>query len=287
MWATNLFTSIKASEHSILDRRVKPVWYKFVFLGMLKVVIIGTGNVAFHLFKAFQTTDKVSVVQVVGRNKNALSSFEGEIVFETDLKKVKSADFYLLAVSDTAVSEVAQQLKDKTGIMAHTSGSVSIEALKGSDSYGVFYPLQTFTKECAVDFSVIPICIEANTGTALDRLGKLAAILSDFVYPISSEQRRQLHLSAVFVNNFPNHLFNIAATICRDHDLSFDLLKPLIGETANKIRFLDPRTAQTGPARRNDIQTMQRHLDELKHPLHKKIYQLLSESIRQAHEEKL
>ncbi|UJH67109.1 Rossmann-like and DUF2520 domain-containing protein [Allomuricauda sp. SCSIO 65647] len=266
---------------------MKPVWYKFVFLGMLKVVIIGTGNVAFHLFKAFQTTDKVSVVQVVGRDKNVLSTFEDEAIIETDLKKVKQADFYLLAVSDTAIFEVAQQLRNKKGIVAHTAGSVSIDALNDHLSYGVFYPLQTFSKERPVDFSVIPICVEANTRTALARLEKLADTLSDSVYQISSKQRRQLHLSAVFVNNFPNHLFTIAATICRDHDVSFDLLKPLIGETANKIRFLDPQTAQTGPARRNDIETMQRHLDELKHPLHKKIYQLLSESIRQAHEEKL
>ena len=168
----------------------------------------------------------------------------------------------------------------------HTSGSVAINELQ-TKRKGVFYPLQTFSKDVAVDFSNIPVCIEANNAADLKTLNGLASQLTNSVHEISSEQRIKLHLAAVFINNFSNHLYQIAHQICKDDAISFELLKPLIQETANKIRILNPEEAQTGPAMRNDILTMQRHLSDLKDPIHKKLYQMLSESIKQAHEKKL
>lgn len=254
---------------------------------MTKVVIIGSGNVAFHLFQAFKQSESATVVQVVARNMDALAQFVPEVDLETDFSKIKNGDVHLLAVSDTAIAELVPHLKRTKGVVAHTSGSVAMNVLSELKSYGVFYPLQTFSKEKTMDFSEIPICIEGNDPTTVSALKKLAESLSGKVYPISSEQRRTLHLAAVFANNFTNHMFALSAEICKTNDLSFDLLKPLIGETADKIRFLPPDKAQTGPAKRNEIETMQRHIEDLTDPLHKKIYQLLSESIRQTHEKKL
>ncbi|AKA36160.1 Rossmann-like and DUF2520 domain-containing protein [Flagellimonas lutaonensis] len=254
---------------------------------MLSVIIIGSGNVAFHLFQAFNCVKHTEVVQVVARNKVALDQFAPETDRATDFGTIKNADVYLLAVSDSAIRELIPYLKTKQGVVAHTSGSVPMTVLSETESYGVFYPLQTFSKEKPVNLSEVPICIEGNNATTLSVLGKLAQSLSGNVHEITSEQRRKLHLAAVFANNFANHLFAISAAICEASHVPFDLLRPLIGETADKVRLLPPEEAQTGPATRNDIETMQRHLDELADPLHKKIYQLLSQSIRQVHEKKL
>ena len=254
---------------------------------MLSVTIIGSGNVAFHLFQAFKHSKQAKVIQVVARNRHSLDLFAAETEVETNFSNIKDADVYLLAVSDAAISELASYFKTKKGVVAHTSGSVSMNALSETGSYGVFYPLQTFSKDKAVDFKTVPICIEGNDEETISVLKKLAKSISGNFHEISSEKRRTLHLAAVFANNFANHLFAISAEICEANNVPFDLLRPLIGETANKIRLLPPKKAQTGPARRNDIDTMQGHLDQLSDPLHKKIYQLLSESIRLAHEKEL
>lgn len=253
---------------------------------MLSVVILGTGNLAKHLFDAFSTKKNVQIIQVFGRNSNVLTYFESKVSVTKSLDELLEADVYLMAVTDDAISNLSKQIKPKKGILAHTSGTVSLDAILNTNR-GVFYPLQTFTKDKSVDFKSIPICLEANNTKNLEILGQLAASLSNAVYEITSQNRKKLHLAAVFVNNFSNHMYQIGSDICAENELSFDLLKPLIVETAEKIRFLGPKSAQTGPAVRNDIKTMQRHLDELKDPIHKKIYQLMSESIKQNHEKEL
>jgi predicted short-subunit dehydrogenase-like oxidoreductase (DUF2520 family) len=253
---------------------------------MLSLVILGTGNVASHLFTAIKKNSHLEIKQVYGRSSKSLLPFEKDVKTSNNNKKIVDADLYLIAVSDDSVPEVATFLKHKKGLVVHTSGSSSINVLP-SERKGVFYPVQTFSKDRAIDFSVVPICLEANSDNDLKLLRTLAQTLSDSVFTINSEQRKKLHLAAVFINNFTNHFYQIGEKICADEAIPFDILKPLISETSQKISDMSASQAQTGPAKRNDIETMQAHLDMLKNPLHKKLYQLLSESIRISHEEKL
>ncbi|NKI32082.1 Rossmann-like and DUF2520 domain-containing protein [Croceivirga thetidis] len=249
---------------------------------MPTVVLIGTGNVAHHLFRAL----KENIIQVFGRNEQALREFSESTSTTSSIDELVAADLYLLAVSDDAIKEVSRQFSHVKGLLAHTSGSVPISQLS-SERKAVFYPLQTFTFGRDLNFSTIPICLEATNKEDYGILEELANSISKSVYRINTEQRKKLHLAAVFANNFSNHIFQIAMEICEQENVDFDLLKPLIIETINKIEHLNPIDAQTGPAKRNDIQTMQAHLEGLQDPMHKKIYQMLSKSIRKSHEEKL
>ncbi|MCR9228083.1 MAG: DUF2520 domain-containing protein [Flavobacteriaceae bacterium] len=253
---------------------------------MLKIVIFGTGNLAKHLYTAFLKADGVDVAQVVGRNREELQQFAEHTKISADFDAIADADVYVIAVKDGAIAEVSKYLSNKQGIVAHTSGAIALNVIQPKKR-GVFYPLQTFTKGKEVDFSTIPICIEAHDKSSLETLGNLAASISQYVHQIDSKERKKLHLAAVFVNNFTNYLYGIGEELCLDEGLSFNLLKPLILETANKIQTLSPHEAQTGPARRNDIKSMEGHLGLLKKKEHITLYKLLSQAIKQAHEKEL
>ncbi|MRH99266.1 DUF2520 domain-containing protein [Kriegella sp. EG-1] len=239
---------------------------------MIKVAIIGGGNVAYHLSKAFQTNEKVET-----------SVFNGR----TDLSKlIKNIDVCIIAVSDSAVIKVAKKLLNIDVLVAHTSGSVSINELPNKRK-AVFYPLQTFSKEKKIDFTKIPLCIETETKADFNTLNVLASSISNTVLKISSEQRKALHAAAVFANNFSNHMYYIAEDICKNNELPFDLLKPLIHETADKINTVSPFDAQTGPAKRKDLKTIQEHEKFLKDSSHKLIYKQLTQSILNTYGQKL
>ena len=253
---------------------------------MLKIVILGTGNLAKHLYTAFIKANAVDIVQVVGRNQKELEQFSMHSTLSNDFAFIADADVYLIAVKDDAITEVSQHLLKKKGIVAHTSGALGLKAIQ-PENKGVFYPLQTFTKGKTIDFSSIPICIEADEKESLETLRTLANSISENVHHIDSEQRKKLHLAAVFVNNFTNYLFSIGEELCLEEGLSFDLLKPLISETADKIQAMSPKEAQTGPARRNDTKSMDSHLKLLNKKEHIALYKLLSQAIKQAHEEEL
>ncbi|WP_108424671.1 Rossmann-like and DUF2520 domain-containing protein [Flagellimonas amoyensis] len=253
---------------------------------MLSVVILGTGNLAMHLFRAFSATTGAQVVQVVGRNPESLRSFSTQVATTTDPTSIKDADVYIIAVKDDAIAEVSRQLNEKNGVVVHTSGAVAMDALT-PENRGVFYPLQTFTKGKDIDFGKVPICIEAKEEQSLALLKSLALTLSQNVHEVNSEQRKKLHLAAVFVNNFTNHLYGIGEELCEKEGLSFDLLKPLILETAEKIQSMSPKEAQTGPARRSDQKSMQDHLKLLNNDKHIALYNLMSEAIKQVYEKEL
>lgn len=187
---------------------------------------------------------------------------------------------YILAISDNAIALVSSQLPFENRLVVHTAGSVSMELLDKKNKRGVFYPLQTFSKKRMVDFSEITICIETEHDSDFKLLEKSAHILSDKVQKISEVQRKALHVSAVFVNNFVNHLYQIGHEICLENKLSFDILKPLILETANKVMTLSPKEAQTGPAIRNDTKTIERHLHFLTDDNQNTIYKTLTQSIQ-------
>lgn len=248
------------------------------------IVIIGAGNLATQLGLALLEKN-ISIVQVYSRNVKSAKSLAEKLKadFTTELSKIKTdADLYIIAVKDSAIQEILENLALKSDqTIVHTAGSVPMKVLEGfSQNYGVFYPLQTFSKDRKVDFSDIPICIEASHPSVMVKLQNLAERLSGTVRQINSEERKTLHMAAVFVNNFVNHFYAIGADLLNDKKLSFDLLKPLIRETASKIENLHPLAAQTGPARRNDQNVIQAHLKLLKDkPDYWKIYSFVSESI--------
>ena len=222
----------------------------------LSIVVMGSGNVATHLSEALLNAG-FSVLQLWKR---------GEVL--------RDADVYFIAVSDDAIEEVSQLIPDGK-LFAHTSGSV--ELARG----GVFYPLQTFTKNLEVDWATIPIFVENPVGAglapALDGIAEnadngrpqgsplhdIAKKISNNVQMTTPEKRRQLHLSAVFACNFTNHLWTVSERLLAEKNLSFDLLKPLIYQTVRKIEGHSPRDVQTGPAVRGDLKTIARHRELL------------------------
>jgi len=243
---------------------------------MIKIVIIGSGNVAQHLISAFSESDQTEIVQVFSRSKFQ----SGNIPVVHHLDALAAADLYIISVSDDAIAEVSAKLPFENRLIAHTSGSVSIEALDAKNRKAVFYPLQTFSKNKATDFKVIPICIETELESDFDLVEKTAKSISEKVFSISSEQRKSIHVSAVFVNNFVNHLYKIANDICNEHGVPFEILQPLIRETSEKIMTLSPDDAQTGPAKRNDIQTIGAQLEFLSDENQRNIYKILTQSIQ-------
>jgi predicted short-subunit dehydrogenase-like oxidoreductase (DUF2520 family) len=244
---------------------------------MIRVVLIGGGNLASHLCKAFLLNANISLVQMYNRTLSHIEHMEGVVPLTDSLEKLLKADIYLIATSDIAIERISKSTTHLEGLIVHTSGASELELLKNKRS-GVFYPLQSFSKEVSVDFKKVPICIETNNTSDYSLLYKLATYLSEKVYAMSSDQRKKLHIAAVFVNNFVNHMYHIGEDICKEHAIPFEVLYPLIEETAGKITSVPPKIAQTGPAVRNDKKTVDLHQSFLKSN-QKEIYKLLSNSI--------
>jgi len=246
---------------------------------MIKIVLLGAGNVAFHLFTAFEKITDCKVIQVYNRSEESLNDFPSTISKTTLLSEIKSADIYIIAIADDKIASFSETLPFKNKLVVHTSGSIAMKTLSAKNNIGVFYPLQSFTKNKEVDFSEIPICVEASSEKDLQLLKILAKSISNVVYELNSEAREKLHLSAVIVNNFVNYLYKVGSDLLANESLSFNLLKPLIKETANKIESLTPFEAQTGPAKRNDTKTIEKHLHLLTNSPHKKLYAEMTEAI--------
>jgi predicted short-subunit dehydrogenase-like oxidoreductase (DUF2520 family) len=254
---------------------------------MINTVVLGGGNVASHLYKALKKAEGVTVTQWYNRTITILNDYANETDITDDLTKLKSADIYIIAVSDDVVAKLSAKLLIENKLVVHTSGSVGIHDLDNKNSRGVFYPLQTFSKDAEIDFSEIPICIEIERKADLPILKELATAIGSKFYKVNSEQRGALHLAAVFVNNFTNQLYRVGHEITEAENVDFDILKPLIKETAKKVETVSPFMAQTGPAKRNDTKTIQKHLHALDKEIHKEIYKLMTTSIKQTHGKKL
>ncbi|CAM1365565.1 conserved hypothetical protein [Tenacibaculum litopenaei] len=248
-----------------------------IFAYMIRIAIIGGGNIAHHLIRAFLPVPQVEIVELYARKPEQLSEFN-TLPIAHSLNEMKAVDVAIVAVSDDAISIVSQQLNNAR-LVVHTSGSADLQSLENSQRKGVFYLLQSFSKAKEVDFSDVPFCLEAPNPDDFALLKTLAECIGSKIYAINSEQRRYLHVAAVFVNNFTNHLYKIGYDICNRYAVPFEVLHPLIGETAAKIQNLAPESAQTGPAKRNDEKTIQKHLNLLTQE-QQEIYQLLTDSIR-------
>lgn len=244
---------------------------------MIKVVLLGSGNVAIHLAEALANEKNIDFIQRFSRSHNNDDFFDKTIPIINNTNELKSADIYIIAISDDAISAFSKQLH-LNGLVVHTSGSISLNDLQCNANKGVLYPLQTFSKKQKINFKNIPIAFETEIESDLTLLETLAKTLSNHTYNIGSQKRKKLHVAAVFANNFTNHMYKIASDICKEHDISFDILKPLIQETANKLLTLSPKEAQTGPAKRNDKKVIENHLLQL-NKNQKEIYNLVTNSI--------
>jgi len=253
----------------------------------MKIVLIGAGNVGTHLGKKL-TEIGYSPIQVFSRKEAKAKRLAAVLNsdFCTNLKKINTeADLFILAVSDDAILSVVKKLAKTTAknkLIVHTSGGTPTAPMgQFIPHYGSFYPLQTFSIDKQPNWNKIPLCIDANSLKNKKLLLKLAQKISKDVHEINDEQRAALHVSAVMVNNFTNHLFHLGKAFLEEKKVPTDLLNPLIAETFKKLEQLSPKEAQTGPAKRKDKKTIKTHLEILNnHPDYQKIYQLLTKSIQ-------
>ncbi|WP_432708244.1 Rossmann-like and DUF2520 domain-containing protein [Pedobacter sp.] len=254
----------------------------------MKVVCLGSGNVATHLACAIKATG-ANIIQVYSKtlaNARALASVLNSQAIDHLEQLNREADLYIVSINDDAIESVVRQLKGLKGMVVHTAGATSLSVFEelGINRYGVLYPLQTFSKSRPVDFSTIPLCLEAGSKDDLQTLQQVAVKLSTLVYEVNSEDRKLLHLAAVFACNFTNHLYHLSASLLERKGLNFDILKPLILETAAKVQNAMPYEVQTGPARRGDEATMERHLAMIQeNPMLTDIYETLSKSIKKTY----
>ncbi len=252
----------------------------------MKIVLIGAGNLATHLGKALHAAG-YDMVQVFSRTMQSAETLASLLDAEplTDMAQVRDdADVYIFSVKDSALEQLISQLcGGEKKVFLHTAGSMPMSVFRGKAlHYGVLYPMQTFSKQREVDFSIIPCFVEANDEFAMKQIEGLAGQISSRVYRLSSEDRRYLHLSAVFACNFANHCYAVSQELLQQHGIPFDVMLPLIDETAAKVHGMTPKDAQTGPAVRYDENVIGKQMQFLeKYPYFQKIYDCMSKSIHE------
>ena len=252
----------------------------------MKIVLIGAGNLATHLGKALHAAGH-DMVQVFSRTMQSAETLASLLDAEplTDMAQVRDdADVYIFSVKDSALEQLISQLcGGEKKVFLHTAGSMPMSVFREKAlHYGVLYPMQTFSKQREVDFSIIPCFIEANDEFALKQIEGLAGQISHRVFQLSSEDRKYLHLSAVFACNFANHCYAVSQELLQQHGIPFDVMLPLIDETAAKVHGMTPKEAQTGPAVRYDENVIGKQIQLLENqPYFQKIYDSMSKSIHE------
>lgn len=245
------------------------------------VAIIGSGNVATHLAKAIYKAG-VEIKYVYSPTLANCSALANQVnaTAVDNIDCISDVDLIVIAIKDNAIKGIVERLRDKDSIVVHTSGGINIDVFDGCvTKCGVLYPLQTFSKEREIDFTKVPLFIEANNSNVFDDLEIFAKRLSENVIEANSQKRKVMHVAAVFACNFVNHCYDISSQILEKEGLPFSTLLPLIEETTKKISEITPHEAQTGPAQRGDSIVMNSHLEMIDSPQIKEIYKLLSKSI--------
>lgn len=259
----------------------------------LQVALLGAGNVAWHLAQALDRLPQVQVTEVYSRSLSHAQELAQQLQNAQSTHSLNfsasSAALFLIAVPDAVLEEVVQNAQFPAGaVVAHTSGNQPLEVLrqKVGEQAGVFYPLQTFSKGTPVELEQVPLLLEGASEQVYQVLERLARLLSRQVQPVSSAQRKQLHLAAVFACNFTNHLLGIGRELLEQASLDHTLLHPLISQTIGKALQYPPFQVQTGPAQRGDLNVLQSHLQLLQHhPQYAQVYQAVSRSIEQKRSE--
>ena len=249
-----------------------------------RVTIVGAGNVGHNFGLAFKQAGYL-IHEIYSRTQDSAVALSQRLNcnFTTDLDQLDpGADLYIIAVNDDALSSIIENFPFQNKLTVHTSGATSLEVFegKGFSDYGIFYPVQSFSKEDTESLAPIPICVEAKKEENKELLMSFARSLSMKVYQLDSEKRKALHVAAVFANNFSNHMYAIAEELLDDSDINFDIIRPLIERTAKKINNRKPANIQTGPAVRHDQKIIQKHLEHLKsYPEYKDLYESITASI--------
>ena len=249
-----------------------------------RISIVGAGNVGHNFGVAFKQAGYL-IHEIYSRAEDSAVSLSNRLNCNhtNDISKLDpSADLYVMAVNDDALPTILDNFPFKDKLIVHTSGATSMEVFsqRGYSNYGIFYPLQSFSKEDTESLAPIPICVEAEKDQNAQLLMSFARSLSMKVYELDSEKRKTLHVAAVFANNFSNHMYAIAEELLSEDGIDFEIIRPLIKTTASKIDKKHPKDIQTGPAVRNDQKVIKRHLDSLeKHPVYQRLYQEITNSI--------
>jgi predicted short-subunit dehydrogenase-like oxidoreductase (DUF2520 family) len=251
---------------------------------MKNIILLGSGNVATHLGIALKNSN-YTIVQVYSKSiENAkILAKKLDAQFTNNLSKLKSSDLIIVCINDDAILSVLSQIKNTA--IVHTSGSIGLDVFKQKfTNYGVFYPLQTFNKEIDINISEIPFCIEGNSLEFEKQLIKIAKALSNNVAKMNSQQRKQLHIAAVFACNFSNHMYSIADNLLAKKNIDFEILLPLIRKTNSNLENYRPKEVQTGPAKRKDTAIIQEHIATIKENEIKELYHKISDNIIKYHE---
>lgn len=254
--------------------------------GKKKIVVIGAGNVAWHIAQALSGSGEGEVCQIYSRTHESAAALAERIpgaVAVCDINDIaKDGDVYIVSIVDDGIIPLLSSLPADTGrgaLWVHTSGSVGMDVLSSvTDKYGVFYPLQTFSKSVDLSMSEIPLFIEGVTPQVEDEIRSLGSGIFKNIYHADSRLRRKMHIAAVFACNFTNYLWNCASELLSEEGLSFDVLRPLLEETMQKSFRVGPAESQTGPARRGDKKIVDTHLSMLP-PDKAQIYRMMSDKI--------
>ncbi len=254
---------------------------------MIRTALIGSGNLAYQLHRALYSAPGIDLILLAARDPEALAAFEPGIPRAGLTGTLVPADVYILAIADRAIGDLAGTLGIGDALVVHTSGAQPLESLSPIPRRGVFYPLQSFSRERNISFEGVPMLLECSRQEDLELLKQLCSALGCNPVAADSRQRLTAHLSAVFTNNFTTHLVHLAGEICESHGLDPHMLKPLLRETVDKLGSLSPYEAQTGPARRGDLNTLQRHRELLDEPTLLALYNHLTTSIQHTYEAEL
>lgn len=256
-----------------------------------RITIIGAGNVGHNFGLAFRQAGYL-IHEIFSKTQNSalLLSQTLNCNYTTNLEEISPlADLYIVAVNDDALDSVVKKIKIKDKPIIHTSGFTSLEVFKqnGFTKYGIFYPVQSFSKNETESLSQLPICVEGNSQEMENLLISLAGSVSNKVFSMDSKKRQALHIASVFANNFSNQMFQIAYEILKSNNISFEIIRPLVSKTAAKIKSELPINTQTGPAKRNDANLIKNHLEYLnENSDYQAIYDLVTKSIYKSHQGK-
>jgi predicted short-subunit dehydrogenase-like oxidoreductase (DUF2520 family) len=251
---------------------------------MTKIVLLGAGHLAIHFYEQITACPKLDLIQWYNRSIEKIGFAKKQIKITDQMDELEDADIYLICVKDEAIESISEKIKTG-GLAVHCAGGIPLHELKVSHRKGVFYPLQTFTKERSLSFDQLPFCIEAIEKKDQNLLCEFAKQLGGIPHVMNSEKRAYLHMIAVWVNNFSNHMLHLGSDLSKKYQIPFQIFHPIIEETFQKALSMEPQNAQTGPAVRQDHKTIKKHLDLISGQDIKNLYLNLSTSIQKKYEQ--
>ena len=247
---------------------------------MITISLIASGKLSYNLSIVFSYNENLRIFEIYSRQKKNTNLFNEKIKFTDKIENLRKADFYFILCNDDSIKEISKKINVNGGMVLHSSGTININILSNHKNYGVFYPLQTFNFHNKLNFTDVPVLIEANTKKNLDKLKKLCELLNTTCKVIHSKDRLYYHLAATFANNFTNHLLSITDEIINKFNLNKDFFIPISNQTIQKFKENKSKESQTGPAIRNDVKTIKKHERILENSKYLNLYKIITESIK-------